>query len=114
MQLRFNIKKGTEFRAHESRQEIQVTFPNGRWITVNVEEDETENTAWQNFRPSMYEERKDTARYFQNKFRDGGSLFIDLEDVLYDSTGRCNLIKHNSQFDDWTEEKLLEFFHDPN
>lgn len=100
--IRFNLTADTELRPSDRKEELQIIFNTGRWICLSLKEaDET---------PSQLAERLKHA-----KKDDRCSFWVEIDDVLYDTTGRCQMIQFNTKHnpENWDFESAVEQWHQP-
>jgi hypothetical protein len=100
--LRFNLTADTELIPNDQKQELQIVFNNGRWICLSLADaDETATEL--------------AKRLTLRKSGDNCSLSVEIDDIVYDTTGRCQLIqfnyRHRSEL--WSFEDAVEQWHTP-
>ena len=99
LSLRFNLTSDARIKPFtEGTGGIMISFNSGRWITIKDTEEAREC-----FERCEYVLKSEKSL----------SLYIELEDIQYDSTGRVHMIKHNVLHGGWDFDEALETFHDP-
>lgn len=100
--LRFNINLGTEFKAIKDL--VQIKFDDGTWITVGPDiEDIEPETPEQNI--ARLKERMGSESHM--------SLWVPLELIKYDSTGRSQQIDFHIKHQGMSFNDAVEKYHNP-